>query len=336
MIKRFSSPNYNYTFNTENGNFARWGKTFNDDPDYSPFGPEILDIEISTVCHKGCSFCYKSNTSKGRNMSLALFKEILKKMPTTVTQIAFGIGSIDGNPELWDILDYTRSKGIVPNITINGSRMTVADYGLLEKYCGAVAVSHYQDDECFNAVQELTDRGMEQVNIHALLSRETYHKCIRLMRDSLYDERLKKLNAIVFLWLKPKGQRNKYSPITQIQYEKLVDFALKKGIKFGFDSCSAPMFVNVYKRHSMFDPKVLEMVESCESTRFSAYCNVEGLFYPCSFAEGLELPVNILSSSNFWKALSTVDFRKRCINNKDQNDCHNCVLYDLKFNEDLL
>lgn len=167
MIKRFNKPDYNYVFDTENGNFARWGKTLEEDPDFSPYGNEILDIEISTVCLKGCSFCYKSNKIVGRNMSLRTYMLILDKMPKTLTQVALGIGDIDGNPELWDILAYTRSKGIVPNITINGARMTSKDYDKLAKYCGAVAVSYYNDKDCFGSVWRLaTNRKMEQVNIH--------------------------------------------------------------------------------------------------------------------------------------------------------------------------
>ena len=39
---------------------------------------EILDIEISTICNKRCSFCYKSNTDKGENMTLDTYKETIR------------------------------------------------------------------------------------------------------------------------------------------------------------------------------------------------------------------------------------------------------------------
>jgi MoaA/NifB/PqqE/SkfB family radical SAM enzyme len=94
----------------------RWGKTKEDDPNYSEFGPEIVDIEISEVCTHGCTFCYKSNIKVGRNMSLDTYKEVLKKLPKTVTQIAFGIGDIDGNPDLFPILAAHKSRHR-PNIT---------------------------------------------------------------------------------------------------------------------------------------------------------------------------------------------------------------------------
>jgi len=57
------SPAYNYNFNKETGAFARWGKTFDDDPKFAPAGPEILDIEISIDgCPNGCPFCSPAGT----------------------------------------------------------------------------------------------------------------------------------------------------------------------------------------------------------------------------------------------------------------------------------
>lgn len=88
--KMLISDEYNYVFNKVNGNFARWGKTQEDDPTMAPFGPEILDIEVTTICGgvpnkegivSPCAFCYKSNGPKGINMSFETFKEIIDKLP---------------------------------------------------------------------------------------------------------------------------------------------------------------------------------------------------------------------------------------------------------------
>jgi GTPase involved in cell partitioning and DNA repair len=79
----------------------RWGKTKEDDPPYCPYGPEILDLEISSVVvdkpqpneniiitEGGCTgigcknFCYKSN-GNGKftvHMSLEAVKKIINKM----------------------------------------------------------------------------------------------------------------------------------------------------------------------------------------------------------------------------------------------------------------
>lgn len=84
-IKRLTSPEVNYIFNKNNGISMVWGKDVNDDPDYSPYGPFIADIEITTICsginNIPCPFCYKSNTTKGHNMSLETFKKVFAKLP---------------------------------------------------------------------------------------------------------------------------------------------------------------------------------------------------------------------------------------------------------------
>jgi len=88
-FKILRSENYNYMFNKENGFFARWGKTKEEDPDFSPYGPEIADIEVTTKCYgvtgcdgktSVCKFCYKSNSPAGENMSLDTFKKIFHRI----------------------------------------------------------------------------------------------------------------------------------------------------------------------------------------------------------------------------------------------------------------
>ena len=340
MLKVVKSKNYNYIFNYKDGFFARWGKTKKDDPEFSPFGPEIADIEISTICHgidKPCDFCYKGNTPKGKYMSLETFKKLFHKLPIkTLTQAAFGIGDIDGNPDMWDIFKYCRKHGIVPNITINGYNMKSDDYDNLVKYCGAVAVSRYNPkDTCYDAVKKLIDKGLKQANIHMLLAKETYEDCHELLYDYEHDERLKGLNAIVFLLLKPKGKRNKYHVIKdRDKYKSLIDRALAKNIPIGFDSCFAPIFLDCVRDHK--DYKKYEMIaEPCESGLFSSYINVKGEYYSCSFIEGEKgyNGINILECDDFMKDLwynkEVKKWRHNLIQSKDKNNCRRCPHFNL-------
>lgn len=72
--KLLRSEGYNYNFLKSDGFFERWGIKLEDDPCYSPVGPEIADIEISTICNgldnKPCKFCSppgtKVNTKDGQ------------------------------------------------------------------------------------------------------------------------------------------------------------------------------------------------------------------------------------------------------------------------------
>ena len=344
--KLFASEVYNYIFDKKTGYFARWGKTKDDDPSMSPFGPEIADIEISTVCNglnnKPCKFCYKSNTGKGDNMDFETFKKVFHNLPKTLTQIAFGIGDIDGNPDMWKIFDYCRNNDyneVIPNVTINGARLTPEILDRLATTMGAIAVSRYNpSDYCYDAVEALTDRGMKQVNIHMLLSAETYDECIKLIDDAVNDTRLKNLNAIVFLALKPKGRGKCMTPLSDNKkYKELIYYAFEKGVSIGFDSCSAPMFLQAVQDDESYN-RYEQLAEPCESYLFSIYINEKGITYPCSFleeeSEGIDLTQKDMKLKDYWLATSTNKWRKdllqtACSNNCLVKGCRQCPKYDI-------
>lgn len=313
----------------KNGFFARWGKTIEDDPDFSPVGPELLDIEISTICHGGCPHCYKSNLENGINMSFKTFKKMFKKFPKNLTQIAFGIGDIDGNPDLWKIMKYTRKNGVIPNITINGFRFNNKYAEKLANVCGAVAVSHYTDESCFDAVKMLSDAGLEQVNIHKLVAVETLKSCMDLFDKIKVDPRLKDLNAVVLLGLKQKGRGVHYNTLGSNLFKILVNYGMSLNVPLGFDSCSAHKFLEAIEGRE--DYEQLEMlVEPCESSCFSYYINTDCIAFPCSFLEGEEgyEGIDVLKSEDFlkdvWFAKSVKRFRKALI----QNSRH-CLHYNI-------
>lgn len=338
MIKKVRSPDYNYDFHHDNGLFLRWGKTLKDDPPFSPFGPELLDVEVSTICHgvKGipCPWCYKSNTSKGDNMSLETFKKIFHKIPKNLTQIAFGIGDIDSNPDLFKIFRYCRDNDynkVVPNVTVNGWNITEELADKLAGVCGAVAVSNYDEDICYDAVKKLTDRiGIEgnplkQVNIHQLTALETFPTCKKIIKDKLVDPRLRDLNAIIFLAFKNKGRGVKFHPLPEEKFKELVDFSLVRKIPIGMDSCSAFKFLNCVREHPEYK-KFETMVEPCESGLFSFYINVFGASYFCSFLEeerGIHA-FNVLECENFLKEIwfhpRMVEWRKALLNSAFKNE----------------
>lgn len=327
--KYVAGKNYNYVFNMKNGSFARWGKTMEDDPQYSPIGPELLDIEVSTICHRSCDWCYKSNKPSGKNMNFETFKKILGIIPPNLTQIAFGVGDIDANRDLWKMFEYCKNANIVPNITINGERLNDEIANKLAKYCGAVAISHYDSDICFNAIKKLTDRASTQVNIQKLVARETLDSCYKLLNAVNKDPRLTKLNAIVFLTFKKKGMRNTYHSLSKNQFTALVNYVLMNDVRIGFDSCTANKVLEIIKDRSNY--KILEMMaEPCESSLFSLYINVDGMAHPCSFLEGEEgyKGINMLNVKDFFKDLWIspffMGFRKNLL-----SENRNCPRFEL-------
>lgn len=331
----FVGKNYKFYFDKKTGFFARWGETQDEDGDPNLGLPEIADIEISTICHGinnvPCAFCYKGNTGNGIYMNLDTFKKVFHNLPPTITQIAFGIGDITANPDMWEIFNHCIDNGVVPNVTVNGEGIVdyIADK-LVEK-CGAVAVSLYDKDKTYNTVQKLTERGLKQTNIHFMLSNETIDRAYELMMDYKTDPRLSKLNAIVFLSLKKKGRaKSNFNQCSNEDFKKLIDFAFENNVPIGFDSCSYHKFAKSVEG-SNNEKQLIQVAEPCESTLYSSYINTEGKFFPCSFCEeteGWENGIDAVNTDNFlkdvWYNEKTSKFRKNLIS------CNRkCPLYDI-------
>lgn len=333
-IKQFRSEDYNYNFNMETGFFQRWGKTITEDPVCSPYC-EIADIEITTSCrgpiingkNQLCSFCYKANTPNGKYMSFDTFKTIFDKFPHTtdiegkriffLTQVAFGVDAeCATNPDVWKIFVYCRENGVIPNLTVatisNNTALNIA--GL----CGACAVSRYSDkDGCYNSIDLLTNKyNMSQVNIHQLVAKSTLSNIWETLQDIKSDPRLSKLNAIVFLSLKKKGRGINHEPIDADEYKEIVQYCLKHNISFGSDSCGAGKLLKSLTPDQY--SQILPVVEPCEAASMSFYCDVNGMYFPCSFMPGVgdwDTGIDMLSITDFvkdvWENPKTLAFRER-------------------------
>lgn len=173
-------------------------------------------------------------------------------------------------------------------------------------------------------------RTYSAVNIHKVLSEETYSDCMRLI-DQQRLASIEGLNAIVFLLLKPKGERNTLHQLTSLdKYRQLIEMALEYQVPIGFDSCSANSFLQATQDKEEYK-KLEEFVEPCESTLFSGYVDVDARVFPCSFAVGCpewEEGIDLLQYDTFlevWNHPRLQAFREKLWAN---NRC--CPLYDLK------
>lgn len=359
--KIVKSDNYNLLFRKTDGFMARWGKTEKDDPDMAP-APEILDIETTTTCYgvpcaekdengviipgkmgkrSPCRFCYKSNGPVGKNMSFETFKNVLDKVSASglLTQIAIGADSeaVSNGEDLWKMMEYTRNKGIVPNITVANISNETADK--LVKFCGAVAVSRYENkDVCYDSVERLTSRGLSQCNIHVLVSEETFDWIMETLNDRLTDPRLANMRAIVLLSLKRRGRGKGFTPLSAKKFKQIVDFAFENNISVGFDSCSCVRVLKAIEDHPSFD-MILQQSEPCESSCFSSFCDVDGVFFPCSFTQGYggwEEGISVVDCQDFvkdiWNNPKVKEFRKNLLATKDKNkfSCRTCPLFEIE------
>lgn len=351
--KLVRSKEFNLDFDKRTGYTKMWGETEDQDPTWSPFGPVIMDIEVTKKCfgprnstndtarYTRCSYCYKSaNPNESDGMTLDEFKTIFHKIPRTLTQIAFGAdAAATANPHLFDIMRYCRENDynkVAPNLTIADVTDETADF--LASVVGAVAVSlHFSHDVCYDTVRKMLDRGVKQTNMHVVLSKSELKNIDRLLNDYHTDPRLNGLNAIVFLSLKQKGRGTKQQQVTNDEFKQIIDRCYSENIPFGMDSCSAARFIEVIQDHPDKD-EIIKFVEPCESTAFSSYVDHTGKFWPCSFMEDEHLdwvgsaPSLLDPNVNFmrdvWYSDRAEKFRK---NAKECVQCgRGCQLYDIE------
>ncbi len=251
--------------------------------------------------------------------------------PTPLGQVALGLTGVKANPDLIKIMRYTRSKGIFPNFTLTGADL---DYDMavdLADLCGALAVSCSPTniDLCFDTVKLFTDLGVQQTNIHVVVSQETVPLVWQLLSARMVDHRLKNMGAIVGLMVKPKGRaKGRYTPPTADQYRDIVREALHAKIPIGLDSCSANRFVRSLDEIPM-EPEhkkaLIQCSDPCESMCFSIYVDVEARVWPCSFCENEEQykPIDLLAADDFvkdvWHSPLANNFRKKLLS--QNRDC---------------
>lgn len=336
--KAFFSKKANYIFDLQTGDMMTWGEVPKENAERFP-APNILDLEISTICKKRCKMCYKSNNTRGSLMSFETFKRIIDIIPKSITQVALGSDySMESNPDTEKMFAYLRENNIVPNITVGYLDDDHAD--IVAKYCGACAVSFYDPkDACYDTVKRLTDRGMKQVNIHFMLSEETYDRYFELVEDIKNDPRLAGLRALVILSLKKKGRGVNYHTVSQDKFNEVVKKANENNINIGFDSCSS------LKAYRALDPNVRKYIIPCEAGTESSYIDVHGNYYPCSFLEKFKddtldwtSGINVLDckdSEEFiekvWNNPKTLLFKdilnKTCEDNCEA--CRHCPAYEV-------
>lgn len=246
----------------------------------------------------------------------------------TTLQIAFGADSAaTANPDLFKMMEYCRSNGVVPNITV--ADITEETAIKLATVCGAVAVSHYQTDTCKRSIALLYKHGLKQINIHQMVSEENLDKCYDII-DAAKD--IPGLNAIVMLSLKQKGRGKGFTPLPYHLFKDMIDYSLEKEISFGFDSCTAHKFLRYVNESG--NPELMKQaifVEPCESMLFSTYVDVDAMAFPCSFSPntpGWETGIDLTKCNNYmedvWNHERMQIWRNGLIGNERK-----CPLYNI-------
>ena len=301
--------------------------------------PELLDIGIMGHCHishlnicKNAGIdCYqKAMEFKARNnMSLSDYKRIIDESKGKVFQVALGgAGDPNKHENIEEILKYTRTSCIVPNLTTSGIFIAEKEIDLLKEYCGGVAISYYSrlikgvngfyesNDMTNMSIKSLVNAGCS-VNIHYVLSKETIKEALTRLKNGIFPDGIK---AIIFVLYKPVGNgiQEKCLDSNDPVLKEFLSYIQENSFDFdiGFDTCCTPAIVANNKSISF------ESIDACEAARFSMYIDCNLVAYPCSFDCGNNNYAVSIRNRNISTAWNFKEFNE--IREKQSKSCKKC------------
>ena len=295
-------------------------------------GPNLLDVSITSRCNRCCDFCYRQSSWQGKDISFDDYKLIIEHAKDCgVQQIALGGGEPTLHPNFCEILKLTKENGIVPNYSTNGDNLDDNILLITQEYCGAIAVSAYDDINKYESLIERLAKYNITVNLHLILRADKIKDYLNFLNNPPCW--LKNINAIIFLNYKPANGnkelcfKNSDKKIIKEFFEVVTSFDY---CGIGFDTCS----ISFLCKHMLLDDSLYDF---CEAGRKSAYINENLDVYPCSFyfAEGVNLKNDSLRS--IWETSNSFVRHREILKQYDANcamveSCRRgCPIYDINF-----
>ncbi len=320
-IKTIETDTYKILFNMRTGMEIMTGVNGHDDPVVLEM-PNLIDCGIMSKCTNNCKICYQGDNKDTPNMSLEDYETILIQVADTTNQIALGgKGNPDEYERFEDILKLTRKYNIIPNYTTSGIMMNEEKARITAKYCGAVAVSSYNQPYTYTALKMLMDVGCK-TNIHFVVTSESIQSAIDLLNGTdIFNGQvdLARLNAVILLKFKAQGKGRNYPELMPSDTDLVRLFtAMRSGkvkFKVGCDSC----MVCKMDELTTLTSKEKMMVDTCESGRMSVYIDSNSLMKPCSFVaeQGIDLRTHTVREA--WNSPLFLEYRQRL--EKNSNIC---------------
>lgn len=305
FTKKIENEKYIILFNGINGTEILSGINGNPDP-FVLESPSMIDVGVMGHCSNNCKICYQGDVNEP-NMKLEDFKIIIDQCKDHINQVALGgKGDPNKHENFKEILEYCRKNNVAPNYTTSGNGLTDSEVNITKEWIGAVAVSNYNNDFTYLALNKFIDAEIK-TNIHFVISTETFDDAIRILKgEDIWEGKfpIEKLNAVVFLLFKPQGNGadKKYLCLNKDQIKEFADNLMdsKAIFKIGCDSC---MINKVSQVRQLTENEQL-CVDTCEGSRMSCYISPDMRFMPCSFGDKIKYgtPISRQNSiQDIWK-----------------------------------
>ena len=263
--------------------------------------PLEVHFSVTNACSLGCRHCYmdSGNREEGE-LSAADFKKVVDLLAETgVFHMALGGGEALERPDFFELAQYVRDRGIVPNLTTNGQLLTRE----IAEQCRIFGQVNVSIDDIANpgdgprnsealamavrAVDNLLEAGVN-VGLNCVVIRQNFDHLDEVF--AFAGER--GLADVEFLRLKPAGRgRQDYfsmrlTPTQNEEFFPLIrDLSQKNQVAAKIDCSFVPMFC-----WHQPDKGLMEQfsVYGCEAGNVLLGVRSDGRFAGCSFCTGDE------------------------------------------------
>lgn len=295
--------------------------------------PTEVHFAITNKCSVKCSHCYmgsgdiEDNEYDTKNFKKAI--DVLSEM--NVFHIAMGGGEALEREDLFEVAEYTREKGLVPNLTTSGSIMN-DELAKKLKIFGQVNLSIdglYDDYNIFRKSKVEFDAIDRSIDILIRNKIPTGINCVVGKRNydhipEIFEYASKKgLNEIEFLRFKPLGrgiERYNSERTTYEQNIKLIPLLTKMSEKYNITAKIDCSFVPMLCYHKPPKELLYSMATyGCEAGNVLLGIKSNGKISGCSFLETEGLSVLDLSTK-----FSNSFQRERTVTNNIAEPCNSC------------
>ena len=257
--------------------------------------PTEVHLTLTRRCGAGCTGCYTASTPKGKDLPFAYWTGIIDQLAAMgVFHVAMGGGESTLRADLFELAAYTRSKGIVPNLTTHGLDMTPAmaracrvfgQINISVDGVGAVyeAVRGFDGFPQAHAALGLLKGEGIRPGINCVVTRQN----VDFLEDLVRYANRENLSEIEFLRYKPAGRaRSNYAEV-RVDPERHRRFIADMrrwadafAVKLKIDCSFVPFLCDAKP-----DPALLEKfgVTGCEAGNVLAAVQPEGTWSTCSF-----------------------------------------------------
>ncbi len=124
---------------------------------FDSFRYRTLQVEITTACNLDCTICLRRKLERpNRSLSLSDFKRILD--PGLFRYVGLhGWGEPLLNRHIFEMIEHARSKGVITNLTTNGTLLADRIDEILDSGPDEIAFGIYDPDLLSNVLPDIED-----------------------------------------------------------------------------------------------------------------------------------------------------------------------------------